>query len=145
MAFEYRFERVMKLAESEKQNLEAQYKRLFDDFERLARKLIELMDLKEKAQTDLQKQMSQAITIDQMKIGITDVNTMDSLIDVTNKRYIRAKVRLEDFQTRLQEKAMEVKKYEKMKEKQQMIYRRLMQKAEMKQMDEIASQRTVSR
>ncbi|MCQ2008950.1 MAG: flagellar export protein FliJ [Sporolactobacillus sp.] len=145
MAFEYRFERVMKLAESEKQNLEAQYKRLFDDFERLARKLIELMDLKEKAQTDLQKQMSQAITIDQMKMGITDVNTMDSLIDVTNKRYIRAKVRLEDFQTRLQEKAMEVKKYEKMKEKQQMIYRRLMQKAEMKQMDEIASQRTVSR
>ncbi|MCO7125996.1 flagellar export protein FliJ [Sporolactobacillus shoreicorticis] len=142
MGFEYRFERVMKLAENEKYNLEVQYKRLFDEFESLARKLIELMDLKEKAQTELQNQMSQAITIDQMKMGITDVNTMDSLIDETNKRYIRAKARVEDFQTKLQEKAMEVKKYEKIKEKQQSIYRRLTQKAEIKRMDEIAGQRT---
>lgn len=145
MAFDYRFERVMKLAESEKQNLEVQYKKLFDDFENLARILINMVEEKQRVQTELQEQMSQTITIDQMKMGFSDVDKIDFLISETNKHYLKAKVRLEAFQTKLQEKAIEVKKYEKIREKQQVIYHKLMNKAEMKQMDEIAGQRTVNR
>lgn len=145
MAFDYRFERVMKLAESEKQNLEVQYKKLFDDFENLARILINMVEEKQRVQTELQEQMSQTITIDQMKMGYSDVDKIDFLISETNKHYLKAKVRLEAFQTKLQEKAIEVKKYEKIREKQQVIYHKLMNKAEMKQMDEIAGQRTVNR
>ncbi|MET1247893.1 flagellar export protein FliJ [Sporolactobacillus sp. STCC-11] len=144
MAFDYRFERVMKLAESEKQNLEVQYKKLFDDFENLAHILINMVEEKQRVQTELQEQMSQAITIDQMKMGFSDVDKIDFLISETNKNYLNAKARLEAFQAELQEKAIEVKKYEKMREKQQVIYHKLINRAEMKQMDEIAGQRTIN-
>ncbi|MCO7174691.1 flagellar export protein FliJ [Sporolactobacillus kofuensis] len=142
MAFEYRFERVMKLAENEKQNLEVQYKYLFDAFEKLAHRLIDLVEQKNRVQTDLQNQMNQAITIDQMKMGMSDVNKIDFLIEETNKQYLRAKLQLETFQGKLQQKAIEVKKYEKIKEKQQLIFNKVVHKTEMKQMDEIAGQRT---
>jgi flagellar FliJ protein len=144
MAFEYRFERVMKLAESEKQNLEVQYKKLFDAFEKLAHSLIDLVEQKKVVQTGLQQQMSQAMTIDKMKMGILDVEKIDLLIEETSKQYHRAKLQLETFQTRLQDKAIEVKKYEKMREKQQRIYHKIVAKAEMKQMDDIAGQRTAN-
>lgn len=138
MAFDFRLERILKVADSEKKNLEAQYQSLYDHLENIAQDLVQLLGQKKDAQIRLQNKMKKAITIDSMKLQLSDADQMDQLIARRTMQYEKLKQQLEQMQAILLEKSIEVKKYEKMKEKQRQNYRTEQRKSEMKQMDEIA-------
>ncbi|GEB75898.1 flagellar export protein FliJ [Sporolactobacillus inulinus] len=145
MESDYRFERVMKLADHEKQNLEIEYKQLYEQFDQIAHRLIDLVDQKESIQMDIQKKMVQAMRVDQMTLKFSDINKLELLIEETRKYFLSLKERLEALQTKLQEKTIEVKKYKKLKERRQSFERKQKIRAEMKEMDEIAGRRAANR
>lgn len=145
MENDYRFERVMKLADHEKQNLEIEYKQLYEQFDQIAHRLIDLVDQKESIQMDIQKKMVQAMRVDQMTLKFSDINKLELLIEETRKYFLSLKERLEALQTKLQEKTIEVKKYKKLKERRQSFERKQKIRAEMKEMDEIAGRRAANR
>ncbi|GGL44091.1 flagellar export protein FliJ [Sporolactobacillus putidus] len=136
---DFRLERVMKIAESEKRSLETQYRVLFDRFEQLAHGLLDLAEEKKSIQRNLQDKMKQSITIDLMKRQIYDVEKMERLITERTLQYDRAKYQLEQFKAVLLKKAIEVKKYEKIKQKQSRMNRSAARKKEMRLLDEVAA------
>ncbi|MDD9147063.1 MULTISPECIES: flagellar export protein FliJ [unclassified Sporolactobacillus] len=136
---DFRFERVMKIAESEKKTLEVQYRLLFDHFEQLAHGLLDLIEEKKSIQKNLQDKMKQSITIDLVKSQIYDVEKTERLIDEQTVQYERAKNQLEQFKAVLLRKAIEVKKYEKIKQKQMFMNHSDARKKETKMLDEVAA------
>ncbi|WP_028983004.1 flagellar export protein FliJ [Sporolactobacillus terrae] len=145
METDYRFERVMKLADHEKQNLEIEYKQLYEQFDQIAHRLIDLVDQKESIQMDIQKKMVQAMRVDQMTMKFADINKLEILIEETRKYFLSLKERLEVLQTKLQEKTIEVKKYKKLKARRQSFERKQRMRDEMKKMDDIAGRRAANR
>ncbi|GAY74537.1 hypothetical protein NBRC111894_91 [Sporolactobacillus inulinus] len=91
MESDYRFERVMKLADHEKQNLEIEYKQLYEQFDQIAHRLIDLVDQKESIQMDIQKKMVQAMRVDQMTLKFSDINKLELLIEETRKYFLSLK------------------------------------------------------
>ncbi len=129
----------MKIAESEKKTLEVQYRLLFDHFEQLAHGLLDLIEEKKSIQKNLQDKMKQSITIDLVKSQIYDVEKTERLIDEQTVQYERAKNQLEQFKAVLLRKAIEVKKYEKIKQKQMFMNHSDARKKETKMLDEVAA------
>ena len=115
MAFEFRFDRMMRINENEKQILERQYNEMYQHLEKQAKKLIELMQKKDMLQNRLEK-------IKQEKVMVSDVIDMtrvlsrlsDHIIEEQH-RYNQIKIRVEKFRQKLLEKSIELKKFEKLK------------------------------
>ncbi|MFT8317138.1 MAG: flagellar export protein FliJ [Sporolactobacillus sp.] len=143
MAIDFRLKRIMKIAESEKAALESKYQELFQALEQLAGNLIDLMNKKKAVQIDLNQQLSQSMTIDSMKLHLFDVEKYEKIINLRTAEYDQAKHRLEELQPILLEKTIEVKKYEKIRDRQRSVIKTEEKKKEMKEMDEIASLRVV--
>ncbi|MFX3618460.1 MAG: flagellar export protein FliJ [Sporolactobacillus sp.] len=143
MAIDFRLKRIMKIAESEKAALESKYQELFQALEQLAGNLIDLMNKKKTVQIELNQQLSQSMTIDSMKLHLFDVEKYEKIINLRTSEYDQAKRRLEELQPILLEKTIEVKKYEKIRDRQRSVIKTEQKKKEMKEMDEIASLRVV--
>ncbi|WKB34868.1 flagellar export protein FliJ [Terrilactibacillus sp. S3-3] len=118
MAFEFRLERLMQVAESERKQLEVEYQRIYDSFEQIAGRLVRLIEKKQAIETALQEKLQESMTLDLMRRQLADVENIDRLIEELTIQYNKVKVRLEKFQPVLKEKAIEVKKYEKIKTKE---------------------------
>lgn len=144
MSFDFRLDRVMRIAESERKNFESQYQVLYDRLEKIAHQLLALMEEKKQTQSDLEKKMRKAMTIDSMRLQLIDVETTDRMIDEQTLIYNRSKRQLEQLRVKLHEKTIEVKKYENMREKKKEVYNQEVKKDEMKLMDEVAALRAVS-
>lgn len=138
MPFDFRLERIMKIAESEQKSLEAQYQEFYDRMESVAHTLIHLMEKKEKFQKRLESKMKQPTSIESMKIQLNEINETDQRIASQTMLYQQMTAHLEKFRSVLQEKSIEVKKYEKMRSRQETVYQHDQIREEMKQMDEIA-------
>ncbi len=134
----------MKIAESEQKSLEAQYQDLYDRLESVARTLIHLLDDKKQFQKKLEGSMKQPTSIESMKLQLSEIDRTDQRITRQTVLYQQLKTNLEKFRTVLQEKSIEVKKYEKIKSRQMAVYHHDQVKKDMKQMDEIAMLRTAS-
>lgn len=144
MPFDFRLERFMKIAESEQKSLKTQYQELYDRLESIASQLILLMDEKKRVQKKLENNMKRPTSIESMKLQLNDLEHTDKMIAKQTLIYQELTTHLEKFRVILREKSIEVKKYEKIKSKQKIIYQHEQVKKEMKQMDEIAALRTVS-
>lgn len=129
----------MEVAESERKQLEAEYQRIFDSFEQLAGRLVRLIEKKQAVETALQEKLKHSVTVDLMRRQLADVENIDRLIEELTIQYSKVKERLEKFQPVLKEKAIEVKKYEKIKTKEWLAYRKDEKKRDIKRLDEIAA------
>lgn len=139
MGFVYRLERVLKIAESEKKSLESEYHELFERFDLAARRLMQLLEQKKESETAMQKQMMQPVSIDLLRLKTAEADRLDHQISDQSLQYRRLKDRLERLKATLQAKSIEVKKYEKMRDRKKQAYRLEEKKTDRKQMDEAAS------
>jgi flagellar FliJ protein len=144
MPFDYRLERIMKIAENEQKNLEVQYQDLYEHLESVAHTLIDLLNKKKLFQKKLERRMKRPTSIESMKLQLSEIDQADQRIARQTLLYQQLTTNLEKFRTVLQEKSIEVKKYEKMKSRQKAIYQHDQMKREAKQMDEVAMLRTAS-
>lgn len=138
MAFQYRLERLMRLNESERQQLERHYQVLYAKLEELAQTLIELMKKRERLQEALYEQSQTRVSASSIHERLVYVQTIDKRIEIEQKNYFELRDRVEMFRRSLTEKAIEVKKHELLKETAYNQYINLEKKAELKKMDEQA-------
>jgi flagellar export protein FliJ len=144
MPFDFRMERIMKIAESQQKSLKSQYQELYDRLESIAGQLIRLLDEKKQIQKKLESSMKQPTSVESMKLQLNDIDYADKMIEKQTRIYQELTTYLEKFRIVLREKSVEVKKFEKIKSKQKVIYHHDQLRKEMKQMDEIAALRPVS-
>jgi flagellar protein FliJ len=138
VAFEYRFERILKVNESEKKQLEQIYQELFRLLEAQAQKLIELMKKKEQLVNQFEGQKRKAMTVMGARDHLQILDSIGNKIHSEQDKYENIRERLEKFKVTLMDKSIELKKYEKLKDIHFNQYANAMKRYEDKQMDEAA-------
>ncbi|GGH82238.1 flagellar FliJ protein [Pullulanibacillus pueri] len=139
MAFVFRFDRMMKINESEKKVLERQYNEVYALLEEQGKKLIDLMQRKEKLQEQFETKKRQRVRVADVIDQTFLLQKIGHHIIEEQHRYNQMRVRVEQFHQKLMEKSIELKKFEKLKSIQQDNYAQLEKQKENKVMDEKAA------
>jgi flagellar protein FliJ len=140
MSFKYRFDRVMKIAEYEKKELEALYNDVYNLLEDQGKKLIELMKRKEKIQAQFERKKRDKVTVSLMMEQSMHLNQLGQYIQDEQVKYEQLRIRVEELRPVLMEKSVEHKKLEKLKDHHWMNYQEKEKMLENKKMDEVAMQ-----
>lgn len=137
--YTYRFEQVLTIREQEKQQVEVAYKESVRSFEEVATKLYELLKKKEELITFQNDRLEIGATIDEIHHYSTFINSLEQTITDVQKKVMEARAKMNWHEQKLVEKNLEVRKYEKMREKDYEQYKIEQDRLEMLQLDEIAS------
>ncbi|MCM3717158.1 flagellar export protein FliJ [Fictibacillus phosphorivorans] len=118
MSFQFSMEKVLSVKQKEKESIELELGEAVQAFESIAEEIYKLLKRKE----DIEKLSNQQF---QQKMGVNDLqNTQRFLLSMSNKIkelqpiLQRARERMQAIQQKLLQQTIEVKKYEKLKEKQ---------------------------
>jgi flagellar protein FliJ len=141
VGFDYRLQRVMTLHENEKQQLELAYQTLYEKLEEQGRKLIEVIQKKEALVVALHQASQNKMTAHAIHDRLSYIEALGNVIESEQRAYSQLKERVEAFQVTLQDKAIEVKKHEKLREKAYQAHLVHEKRIELKRMDEQAQKR----
>ncbi|MDW0115733.1 flagellar export protein FliJ [Sporosarcina thermotolerans] len=135
----YRFEKVLTFREQEKEETEVEYKKSVHSFEKVATELYELLKKKEDLEYDHQNKMKQGFNINDIHLYTRYLESIEKRISILQQSVIKARTKMNWFEEKLLEKTIEVKKFEKMKEKDQEHYRDEMELQEGRFLDELTT------
>ena len=138
MSFHFSMEKVLSVKQKEKESIEQELGEAVQAFESIAEEIYSLLKRKE----DIENQSNYTF---QQRIVVNDLqNTQRFLLSMTNKikelqpLLQRARERMQVIQQRLLQQTIEVKKYEKLKERQLSAYKVEVASYENKQNDEFS-------
>jgi len=137
--YEYRFEKVLTYREQEKTETEIEFKKAVDSFETVATELYELLKRKEDVIADHQEKLKNGFSINEIHNYARFIDSLDKRIEVLQQSVIKARSKMNWFEEKLLEKTIEVKKFEKMKEKDKEHYRTEMEQVEASLLDELST------
>lgn len=137
--YTYRFERVLTLREQEKQQAEIAYKESVRKFEEVATRLYELLKQKENLIEFQNEQLKTGSTINEIHHFATFLESLEKTIADVQQKVIQARAKMNWHEQKLVEKNMEVRKLEKMKERDFENFKFEQDRSEMKFLDEISS------
>jgi flagellar FliJ protein len=140
MAYQYKFDRVMSIKESEKDRLMAEYHEAVQQFENDGQRLYEYLKQKEQlidAHTQKMKMGLSITAIQQFQLFIAN---LEKMITAYQQKVITARQNMQLAELKLLDKNMEVKKFEKIKIKDVQQYKQVQKELELKQMDEVSIQ-----
>ena len=140
MAFQFRFDRLLKINESEKKQLEQIYSEWYDRLQKQGEKLVDLMERKTRLEADLERKKGDKITVSRIRELNRVLAAVGHQIAEEKLKYEQLRERLEAYRQALIEKSVEVKKFEKLKEWHWERYRAMQKRAELRFMDETAVQ-----
>ena len=101
MTFQYRFERLLKVNESEKKQLEQIYQELFQLLEKQGQRLIDLMKKKEQLVGQFEVQKKKKITVIDIQDYLHLLDNIGSKIIQEQEKYENIRDRLEKFKETL--------------------------------------------
>ena len=145
MIYKYKFEKLLTIKEKEKSDARINYEEAQKSFEQVAEKLYKLFKKKEELIDFQQLKLSTGLSVQEIRHNQLFMDNLEKLIDQCQKEVIHARHKMNFQQERLREKNIEVKKYEKIKEKDFQKYLQVVKVAENKQMDEISIQQFLSK
>lgn len=145
MIYKYKFEKILSIKEKEKSDARAKFNEAQKSFEKVAEKLYNLLKKKEELLDFQQTKLSAGLSVQEIRHNQLFMNNLEQLIDHCQKDVIQARHQMNLQQERLKEKNIEVKKYEKIKEKDFQKFLEVVKVAESKQMDEISIQQFLSK
>lgn len=137
--YQYRFEKVLTYREQQKNETESAYKESVRQFEQVATKLYELLKKKEDVVEEQQKKMMNGFSIDKIHHYARFIESMENKIASMQQEVVQARVKMNWYEEKLLEKTLEVRKFEKMKEKDREHYRAEMEHLEAMQLDELST------
>lgn len=137
--YAYRFEKILTVREQEKQQTEAAYKESVRSFEEVATKLYDLLKKKEDLITYQNEQLAAGSTIDQIHHFATFIDTLERSITEVQQKVVQARAKMNWHEQKLLEKNLEIRKFEKMKEKDFATFKNEQDRAEMLYLDELSS------
>lgn len=139
VAYQYKFAKVLNIREQEKSETEIAYKESVHSFEKVATELYELLKKQEDTVDAQNDRLISGLSIDQVHHYSNFIDGLQKRIDVVQKEVIQARSKMNWFEEKLVEKSLEVRKFEKMKEKDFEQFRQEQQRLETIQLDEISS------
>lgn len=145
MRYQYKFEKILTLKEKEKKDAYARYSEALKAFEEVAEKLYRLLKKKEDLLAFQQEKLISGLSVQEIRHQQVFLDNLEKIIEHYQKEVIQARNKLNLFQNILHEKNMEVKKYEKIQEKDFNKFLEIIKINENKQMDEISIQQFISR
>ncbi|WP_019242308.1 flagellar export protein FliJ [Bacillus sp. AP8] len=145
MNYHFKFEKILTIREKEKQDIHSKYNRAVKNFEQVAEKLYKLLKKKETLQSFQQEKLAEGLSVLDLRHHQSFMDSLEKMITQCQKDVIQARERMNALQNILIEKNMEVKKFEKIKEKDYEKHVQLMKVHENNQMDDISIQSFLSK
>ena len=145
MVYQYKFEKIMSLREKEKTESQTKYNLAVKEFETEAEKLYRMLKKKEELLDEQAERLRQGLSVQQVRHNVSFLENHEQLIQHYQRRVIETRNKMNFYHQILVEKNMEVKKYEKMKEKDVQAFMEQVNQMENRQMDEISIQQYMSR
>ncbi|MFY4773887.1 flagellar export protein FliJ [Metabacillus sp. RGM 3146] len=140
MSYAYRFQKVLEIKENEKEKSLADYNHSVNEFEKAAEKLYECLKKKELLEEKALTKLSGGMSVNEMRHIQQFVINLDKTIEHFQKLVMLSRNQMQEKQYILMEKNVEVKKYEKMKEKHYQTYSENLKASENRFMDDLSIQ-----
>ena len=137
--YSYRFENVLTYRELQKTETEIEFKSSVDAFEVVATELYDLLKKKETTLTDQQEQMQVGSSIDEIHHYARFIDSLEKKIDRVQQQVIQARSKMNWYEDKLLERTLEVRKFEKMKEKDRDQHRVEVEYKEAQRLDELST------
>ena len=137
--YHYRFEKVLTFREQEKTETEVEFKDSVQAFEAVATKLYDLLKKKEDILLEQQEKMKTGFSVNEIHHYARFIDSLEKRIAIVQQEVMQARSKMNWFENKLLEKSLEVKKFEKMKEKDREHHRAEMEHLEAIQLDELST------
>ncbi|MFI8686272.1 flagellar export protein FliJ [Rossellomorea sp. NPDC077527] len=138
MSYQYKFQRILMLKEKEKDEVQEMYRGSIEKFETVAEKLYEFLKKKETLEQKQQTQLQHGLSVQNIRHHQQFIANLEKTISYYQDLVIQARNRMNWYEEKLVDMNVEVKKYEKMKEKDFRRFLRDIQLMENKQLDEVS-------
>lgn len=137
--YQYRFEKVLIIREQEKTETEIAYKESVRSFEEVANKLYELLKKKEDLVEYRRERLAIGSSIEEIHHYARFIDSLEKTIADVQKKVMQARTKMNWHEEKLVEKNLEVRKFEKMREKDFKTYQQEQDRVESIFLDEISS------
>ncbi|WP_077211522.1 flagellar export protein FliJ [Bacillus dakarensis] len=145
MVYESKFGRVLHLKEREKDEAMSLYQETVKKFEEAAEKLYELLKKKEDIVEHQSARMLNGLSVQEIRHHQLFLDNLEKTINHHQKMVINARNRMNLYQEKLMNKNIEVRKIEKIHEKDRSQFFQELKIVESKQMDDISIQHYMNR
>lgn len=139
VAYQYKFAKILTVREQEKSETELAYKESVIAFETAATELYDLLKKKEDTVDAQNNQLKQGLSINHIHHFSNFIDGLQKRIDKVQKEVMQARSKMNWFEEKLLEKSLEVRKFEKIKEKDYELFQQDQLRLETIQLDEISS------
>ena len=137
--YQYRFKKVLTIREQEKTETEIAYKESVRSFEEVANKLYELLKKKENLTEFRQERLAKGSSIEEINQYARFMDSLEKTITDVQQKVIQARAKMNWHEEKLVEKNLEVRKFEKMRDKDFKAYQQEQDRVESIFLDEISS------
>ena len=145
MQYQYKFEKILTIREREKDEALNIYTQSVKRFEEAAEKLYELLKKKEDLENHQTSRLVSGLPVQEIRHHQYFIQNLEKTISHYQQIVINARNHMNFYQEKLMEKNIEVKKYEKIKEKDLLNFTENLKQIEGKQMDDISIQMFMNR
>jgi len=139
VSYIYRFEKVLTIREQEKNETEIAYKESVRSFEEIATKLYELLKKKEDLIEFQQERLAVGSSIEEVHHYARFIDSLEKTIADVQQKVVQARAKMNWHEEKLLEKNLEVRKFEKMREKDFKVFQQEQDRIEGIFLDEISS------
>ena len=143
--YQYKFEKILTIREKEKQDAFSKYSESVKRFEEVAEKLYEFLRKKEELQEFQQVKMNAGLSVFEIRHHQQFMDSLEEMISHYQQEVITARNQMNKSQNMLIEKNVEVKKYEKIREKEYSKFLDEMKMFDNALMDDISIQTYLSK
>ncbi|MCM3594300.1 flagellar biosynthesis chaperone FliJ [Metabacillus idriensis] len=140
MKYTYRFQKVLELKENEKEKSLEDYNRSVTEFEKAAEKLYDCLKKKEVLEERTARELNTGMPVQEIRHFQQFVTNLEKTITHYQRLVVITRDNMQERQLELTEKNIEVKKYEKMKEKHYEVHLEHVKASESKFMDDLSIQ-----
>lgn len=139
MRYQYRFQQILTVREQEKNETEMAYKDAVKVFEDVATKLYDLLKKKEDLLDYQQSRLSTGASIDEVTHYARFLDSLEKTIADVQQKVVQARTKMNWYEQKLLEKNLEVRKFEKMREKDLDAFKEEQNRIEAILLDELSS------
>jgi len=140
MSIHFRFQKIMDIKENEKEQSLAEYNQSVNDFETVANKLYESLKQKEVLEENTLLKLNSGMSVQEIRHYQQFVTNIEKTISHYQNLVLLTRNRMNEKQSKLMYQNIELKKYEKLKEKQFNEYVHHSKQLENKFMDDLSIQ-----
>lgn len=145
MHYQFKFDKILTIKEREKDQAIDIYNQSVKRFEMAAEKLYELLKKKEDLEEFQSSRLLNGLHVQEVRHFQLFIQNLEKMIDHYQEIVANARIHMNFHQEKMLEKNIEVKKYEKMKEKGYIQFATNLKDLEAKQMDDISIQHFMNR